>query len=202
MKKNDPILWIGYLLALSLLAISFWWQPIDFWMLFPLSLFILTMVAWATTKMDISSLTSKDVTIGVVSGVALYGVFALGKWLIEVTGLPLMDQLHTLYTLVQPTSTIHYVWLFLIVIPGEEWFWRGFLVKRLLVNHTSINAALIGTALYALAHVFAGSILLVLAACIAGFVWSWIYIKTRNLWIAILSHLVFDVFLLLLLPLL
>ncbi|MDV2683256.1 type II CAAX endopeptidase family protein [Alkalihalophilus lindianensis] len=193
---------VGYVLAVFLLFMSFSWQPFDFWILFPVSLSILTIYAWLTTKMDISIPTTGGIILGVGSGIGLYVLFACGKWFIEVSGLPLMEQLQSLYTLVQPTTSFHYVWLFLIIIPGEEWFWRGFLVKRLLVKNTPLKAALIGTGLYALAHVFAGSILLFLAALIAGFVWACIYVKTRNLWVAILSHLVFDLFLLLLFPLL
>lgn len=192
----------GYGLAMIFLAISFYWQPIDFWVLFPLSLFILTIYAFSCIQMDVRAINFNGWLVGVMSGIFLYLLFAFGKWMIEVTGLPLMEQLHALYTLVQPTAAIHYVWLFLIIIPGEEWFWRGFIVKRLLTRYTPMKAALFGTGLYAFAHVFAGSILLVLAALIAGFVWSYIYVKTRNLWIAIISHLVFDLFLLLLFPLL
>ncbi|WP_368504685.1 lysostaphin resistance A-like protein [Alkalihalophilus sp. As8PL] len=200
--RNVQTTVVGYVLAVFLLFMSFSWQPFDFWILFPVSLFILTIYAWVTTKMDIFTPTTGGILLGVGSGIGLYVLFACGKWFIEASGLPLMDQLQSLYTLVQPTAPLHYVWLFLIIIPGEEWFWRGFLVKRLLVKHTPLKAVFIGTGLYALAHVFAGSILLVLAALIAGFVWAWIYVKTRNLWVAILSHLVFDLFLLLLFPLL
>ncbi|MDT8861681.1 CPBP family intramembrane metalloprotease [Alkalihalobacillus sp. MEB130] len=200
--KQTFTFYFGFLLAVTLLFISFLLQPIDFWVLFPLSLALLTVYSWLLEKPSVHHLDTVDWTLAISSGIGLYVLFAVGNWFILWTGLPLMPQLASLYQTVKPIDPLHYVWLFIIIIPGEEWFWRGFIVKRLQKRMTGFKAALIGTFLYGGAHIVTGSFLLVLAALLAGFIWSVLYVKTRNIFLVIVSHLVFDLFLLVLFPLL
>ena len=191
----------GLLLAFSLLYISFYWQPIDFWILFPLSLLLLTVWSWLFEHHDLKRPSLRLWLTAMGSGIVLYIIFVIGNWFVRVSGLPLISNLESLYTLVKPTDPIHYLWLFLIIIPGEEWFWRGFIVKRL-TNHFSFHkAAIYGTILYASAHLATGSLLLVLAALLAGLIWSYLYVRTNSIWVPIISHLIFDFFLLIFFPL-
>ncbi|MFC0558150.1 CPBP family intramembrane glutamic endopeptidase [Halalkalibacter alkalisediminis] len=191
----------GLLLAFSLLYVSFHWQPLEFWVLFPLSLFCMTVWSWLLEPYDLKLPSIRLLLSAIGSGILLYSFFAFGKWFVLITGLPLLSDLESLFTLVKPTEPIHYLWLFFIVIPGEEWFWRGFIVKRL-TNHLSVNkAAVYGTTLYAGAHLATGSLLLVLAALLAGLAWSFLYVRSKSIWVPILSHLIFDLFLLVLFPL-
>ncbi len=197
--QQNRIFWFGLSLAFLLLAVSFRSEPSYFWILFPISLALLTVFCWLFERPSNLNFLSHWF-IGIMSGFALYLFFAFGQWFVITTELPFIDDLQSLYSRVKPTESIHYLWLFLIIIPGEEWFWRGFIVKRISYKTTSFKAAALGTLLYAGAHIFTGSLLLVMAALIAGFVWSIIYLKTNNLWAAILSHLIFDLFLLVILP--
>ncbi|MCL7747142.1 CPBP family intramembrane glutamic endopeptidase [Halalkalibacter alkaliphilus] len=201
MVTKDFIFYIGFLFAVMLLSISFFFLPTYFWILFPLSLFLLTMYSWLFENQQVKKLLLSHWFLSLASGLILYLFFAFGNWLIKISGIPLMDQLQTLYALVKPTDWLHYVWLFIIIIPGEEWFWRGFIVKRLSKKTTLYKAAFIGTFLYGSAHFVAGSLLLVLAALLGGFLWSILYLKTRNILVPIISHLFFDVLLLILFPL-
>ncbi|WP_088102414.1 CPBP family intramembrane glutamic endopeptidase [Halalkalibacter urbisdiaboli] len=198
---DDVSLWAGIFLAALLLATSFIWQPLDFWLLFPISLLILTFYAKLFVTFELRMFSKKEWLYSLSSGLILYLLFACGKWLITFLNLPLIDSLVRLYHTVQPEGFFQYVLLFLIVIPGEEWFWRGFVVKRLLAKWTNLQAAFIGTLLYAGIHLFSGSALLVIAAFLAGLCWSYLYVKTRNLAVVIVSHLIFDLFLLIIFPL-
>jgi membrane protease YdiL (CAAX protease family) len=198
---QDRFFYGGLLTAITLLYVSFYWQPVDFWLLFPLSLFVLSAWSWAFEQHDIRKPRFLYLLIALVSGLMLYSLFASGKWFLTVTGIPLFHQLENLYELVQPTLFHHYIWLFIIIIPGEEWFWRGFIVKRLSRKLSNSRAATYGTFLYAAAHLVTGSLLLVLAAMIAGIVWSLLYVQTKNIWVPIISHLLFNLFLLILFPL-
>lgn len=191
--------WFGVSFAFILLAISFRSEPHYFWLLFPLSLALLTIFSWIFEPPNRLNVRSHWL-IGILSGTLLYLFFAFGQWFVMMTGLPFIDDLQLLYERVKPTEPLHYIWLFLIIVPGEEWFWRGFIVKRISDQTTPFKAAVYGTLLYAGAHLFTGSLLLVIAALIAGFVWSMIYLKTKNIWAAILSHVIFDLLLLVILP--
>ncbi|WP_237563613.1 CPBP family glutamic-type intramembrane protease [Halalkalibacter okhensis] len=46
-----------------------------------------------------------------------------------------------------------------------------------------------------------GSLLLVLAALFGGLLWSILYLKTRNILVPIISHIFFDILLLIVFPL-
>ncbi|WP_235820403.1 CPBP family intramembrane glutamic endopeptidase [Halalkalibacter krulwichiae] len=201
MKKNTDF-YLSLLIAFLLLFSSFSWQPIDFWVLFPLSLLLLIGWSFIFEQHELKRPTFSHFIYAVGSGIFLYGLFAIGKWLLTFLNLPLLDELESLYNVVQPTEPLHFLWLFLIIIPGEEWFWRGYVVKRLMKHVSNIQATILGTLLYAAAHLVTGSILLVLAALFAGLAWSFLYTQTRNIWLPILSHLVFNLFLLILFPLL
>ena len=65
----------------------------------------------------------------------------------------------------------------------------------------SLGVLLAGTAVYALAHVASGTWLLPLAALGAGLVWAFLFAWTRNLTAPIVSHVLFDVLVLLIAPL-
>ncbi|WP_096201152.1 CPBP family intramembrane glutamic endopeptidase [Bacillus sp. FJAT-45350] len=191
---------IPVVIAHLLLCLSFLLQPIDFWILFPLSLFVLSVYALTRERL-LLELQNHILWLGFVSGFLLYGVFAFGKWFIAWSGIPLLEQLEALYQLVQPVSLWNYLFLFLIIIPGEELFWRGLVVKRLSMKFSPMLSVSVGALFYASAHIYSGTILLVVAALLAGFVWGWIYLRTRSIWVAIFSHLVFDLFLLVVWPL-
>ncbi len=193
---------LGLAIAHLLLFISFSLQPAPFWILFPLSLLILSSIALFSEKLRVEHNNSKMVLIGMVTGVFLYSLFGLGNWLIHWTELPVKDSINELYLLVQPIAVWHYLLLFIVVIPGEELFWRGYVLKRIEKKLPRNLAIIISAVLYASAHIYAGAILLLIAAIIAGIMWGWLYLKTNNIWCCIISHLVFDLLLLVLFPLL
>ncbi|KGA97116.1 hypothetical protein BALCAV_0212130, partial [Alkalihalobacillus alcalophilus ATCC 27647 = CGMCC 1.3604] len=191
----------GLLLASVLLFISFLWQPIDFWIVFPLSLALLTVYALFCTDTPLFQAAKKGWIVAPVSGIMIYLLFAIGKEFLIITGIPLLSSLEQLYQLVQPKEWYHYIWLFFIIIPGEEFFWRYFMLNQWLHKFSVTKAILIATLCYGIVHLLSGSLLLVLAALIAGLVWNYLYYRTKNIWAVIVCHQVFNLFLLVLFPL-
>jgi len=87
-----------------------------------------------------------------------------------------------------------------LVVLAEEILWRGALQSALAPRcgrATTLGAALV----YALAHVTAGSLLLVVMALVLGALWSLLRALTDSLWPPLLTHLAFDLALLFLRPL-
>lgn len=202
MNNHLTQLTAGLLLAHLLLWASFYWQPVSFWIIFSFALFILI-----GFSIGFGSINSRKVTLGHLllalgSGVGLYALFALGKYLIDLLHLPFLTKLNTLYALVQPIEWWHFLMLFVIVIPGEELFWRGFVFQKLRFWMKPTHAIFISTVLYGAAHIYAGTLLLLLAALVAGPVWAYLYYRTKNITIPILSHTIFNLLLLVLFPLL
>ncbi|WP_078552970.1 CPBP family intramembrane glutamic endopeptidase [Bacillus alkalicellulosilyticus] len=193
---------IAVILAHFLLFVSFLWQPFSFWLLLPLSLLVLISFTFFTSKPYFFPFSTPHIGMGIATGFILYVSMVIGKGIIVSIYPPLMSQLTALYELVQPKEVWQYLLLFLLVIPGEEIFWRGFVLERLLQSLPSKTSVVLAALLYTTAHLFSGSILLVLAALLGGLVWGYVYIKTKNITICILSHTVFNLFLLILFPIL
>ncbi|MCG1020260.1 CPBP family intramembrane glutamic endopeptidase [Sutcliffiella horikoshii] len=192
-----------WMVANLLLGISF--QLINhFWILFPLSLLILTLISISSGLIETHKrgpFTSQDIIYGFMTGSILYGLFLLTYLLLKVLPLPLLPYVVELYKIVGPSSWWHYVALIIIIIPGEEIFWRGFIQKRMIKVLGRVQGVLAAAFLYALAHIWTGNPMLVAAALTAGIIWGGLYEWKKSLALIILSHLVFDLWLLVIFPL-
>ncbi|HFK0834695.1 TPA: CPBP family glutamic-type intramembrane protease [Listeria monocytogenes] len=75
----------------------------------------------------------KGILPGIFSGIVLYIIFYIGAFIIKVMPGGLENSVEAAFNKYSTHSLI--IWLLLIVaiIPGEEIFWRGFVLKRL--NH-------------------------------------------------------------------
>jgi membrane protease YdiL (CAAX protease family) len=96
-------------------------------------------------------------------------------------------------------------WLALVlltsIVAGEEIIWRGALGLGLAARLGAWPAVLFSAAAFTLAHATIGAPLLLVAAALAGAAWTWLAIRTRSLWASFVSHLLWDVSLLWLTPL-
>ena len=88
----------------------------------------------------------------------------------------------------------------LLIGPGEELFWRGFLQRRLQSHQGPFKGYLLATAVYALMHVGSGNLMLVLAAGICGLFWGYLYLRTGSIIINVVSHTAWDIAIFLFLP--
>jgi uncharacterized protein len=201
MKKliTDWRLIIGYLLAHPLIYFSFEEKKV-FWYLFTAAMLVLISYSLFHEELEKKQSKWNDLTLGVLTGIAIYGVFWFGNTMIDVFNLPFSGQVRKLYNQFSPQSIWHYLVLFLILAPGEEIFWRGFIQKRIL-NNTGIGTSIIlSTILYASVQFYSGEIILVLAAIVGGAIWSGLYAWKRSIRLVIISHLVFDLLLFGILP--
>ncbi|WP_226657097.1 CPBP family intramembrane glutamic endopeptidase [Pseudalkalibacillus hwajinpoensis] len=196
---SNKQLYFTLFLSHFLLFLSFFWFKDVFWPLFTISLLLLGGISIRHVKWKKPSFF--HLLMGTFSGVFLYFVFLLGKTIMLALFPQFITQVDELYTLVAPDKAWHYVSLILIIIPGEELFWRGLVqteLKKRKIKYPILLAAL----LYMSAHLYAGAFLLLLAAVLAGFLWGYLYDRTHNMIVPLLSHLVFDLFLLVFFPLL
>ena len=139
--------------------------------------------------------------IGFLSGILMYIITWTASKVLPAVHPPLQNQLEDLYILLSPTETWQYSVLILLIIPGEEIFWRGLIEKRLLIYLKVVPAVLLSTLLYAFPLIFSGNLLLVLAGVGGGLLWGTIYAWKRSLSMVIISHLLFDLMLLVAFPL-
>jgi len=76
------------------------------------------------------------------------------------------------------------LYLFIVRVFLEEWFFRGFLVKRIGVILSSL--------VFAAGHLAYGSIVEVVGAFVLGMVLAYYFKRTGNLWINIVAHLLYN----------
>lgn len=131
--------------------------------------------------------------IGVYSAAALYGIFYVGNYFSRLLFNFAGDGINSVYDFKSGIS-IERVFLFILIIigPGEELFWRGFLQRNLSIRLGNGWGFVLATLLYAGVHVASGNFMLVLAALICGLFWGWLFMKYKSVILNIVSHTLWD----------
>jgi membrane protease YdiL (CAAX protease family) len=174
--------------------------PLDFWWWMTGNILVLTGLSFAadkgyTTRLgnDIGSAPAKKLALGVLSAIILYAIFAAGR----VAAYKLFpfapSGIAEVYRLKQGTGLLRLALLLgLLIGPGEEIFWRGFLQEKT-DSFLGPNKALWLTALlYTLIHVPSGNVMLVIAAGVCGLFWGLMYRILRSPLLNAVSHAVWD----------
>jgi uncharacterized protein len=171
-----------------------------FWYFFSATLLLLILIAVAMEELDDQVSVGNYITIGIISGVFLFALFWLGNQVIEFFHLPLRGQISALYKYYSPSLFWHYLFLMVVVVPGEEIFWRGFIQKRLISYTNNTVSIFLSAIMYTSVHLYASHFMLPFAALTAGIFWGWLYAWKRSIPLVIVSHLIFDLFLFVLMP--
>jgi len=87
-----------------------------------------------------------------------------------------------------------------IAVAGEELFWRGAFLSLLRHGRPALIAALLAAVVFAVVHIGSGTWLLPMAALGAGFVWNVLFLATGNLTASFVSHLVWDLLIVVVAP--
>lgn len=191
---------IGFLLAHILFFFIIGHQKV-FWYMFTAGMLIL--ISYSIIKEEVDDAVPMRVYLpyGIISGFLLFGFFLLGDLLFEFFKLNVQDNIGRLYDLFSPTLFWHYIALMLIAVPGEEIFWRGFILKRLLQSIGFWSSIMISSLMNASINIYMGEWILLLATLITGIVWGFLYAWKRSIPLVIVSHLIFDLFIFILIPL-
>ncbi|MGJ7919689.1 lysostaphin resistance A-like protein [Neobacillus sp. LXY-4] len=189
----------GFLLAHLLMFFTFSDKAV-FWYFFTATMLLLICYVVAKDKLDDKLSLVKYLFIGILSGTLLFFLFWAGNQLIEFFHIPVMKQVTSLYKRFGPDLFWHYLALILVIVPGEEIFWRGFIQKRLLSFTNNGTSIIVSAIMYSSVHLYSNQIMLPFAALVAGLVWGWLYAWRRSMPLVIVSHLVFDLFLFVIMP--
>lgn len=145
---------------------------------------------------------AREAALGVVAAAVLYGIF----WLGDVIAASLFGfapkQVEAIYAIKQ----LGHPWLvgavlLLVTSPGEELFWRGYVLREAVARWGSARGFLFGSGVYAAVHIPSCNIMLVMAAWVAGLFWCALYQWRKGDLIAcIVSHALWTVGVFLLFP--
>ncbi|OMP66200.1 CPBP family intramembrane glutamic endopeptidase [Domibacillus epiphyticus] len=189
----------GIAAAHILLFVTFSDQDIFWYIYTAANLFFISM-SIISEPIDDQQKTNSFMLYGVISGAILYALFAAGFWLLSIMPLSASSHVSTIYKLFSPQFIWHYIVLVLIFIPGEELFWRGFIQKRLGKYMNEWAAVFIASSLYASVFVYSGQWIWIAAAFFAGLFWGVLYLWKKSIPMLIISHLIFDLLLIVFLP--
>lgn len=174
--------------------------PLDFWWWLGLNIISAMGLGLAADggygqrlKADLRSGLPRKLVLGVLSAAVLYAAFAVGR-LIALKLFPFAPAgIADIYRLKQGPGILRIALLLgLLVGPGEEVYWRGFLQDRASALLGPRKGFWLTALLYALVHVGSGNVMLVLAAGVCGLFWGLTYRIFRSPVLNAVSHAVWD----------
>jgi len=182
--------------------------PFDFWWWMSTNLIVLLAICFITDseylfllRKDLGEGLQKKIGIGLLSALILYLVFFAGNYLSRRWFNFAGSGIEGVYSFKGNAAGTRIALLMLLVIgPGEELFWRGYLQRKLSAGTGKRTGLFLALILYTGVHIFTGNIMLIAAALICGLFWGWMYLKYNSMVINIVSHTVWDIVVFLLLP--
>lgn len=144
----------------------------------------------------------REAGIGVVAAVVLYGIFWLGDFIAASLFGFAPKQVEAIYAIKQ----LGHPWLvaavlLLVTSPGEELFWRGYVLREAMKRWGEWRGFLVGAGVYGAVHIPSCNLMLVMAALVAGIFWCALYQWRKGDLIAcIVSHALWTVSVFLLFP--
>ncbi|MDQ0270684.1 CPBP family intramembrane glutamic endopeptidase [Cytobacillus purgationiresistens] len=199
-KLPDIRLIVGFLIAHVLMYFTFMDRSI-FWYMFTATMLCLISYSILNEEIDDEQTFGTYFIYGVFSGLLLYVIFWTGYAIIDILNLPFLNSISSLYGRYAPSNIWQYIVLLFILVPGEEIFWRGFIQKRVMKYTTVTTAVFISSLLYASVNLYSGYWILAIAALVGGIFWGYLYAWKRSIPLLIVSHIVFDLVLFIIFPL-
>ena len=144
---------------------------------------------------------ARDIATGLGSAAALYGIFQVGDRIARRI-MPAGDQdIQAIYALRTgaPRPAIAAA-LALVIGPGEEIFWHGFVQRRLERRVGVLRAWLLTSSIYGAIHLVSENLTLTGAATTAGLFWGGIFARERRIASLIISHVCWDIWIFLIAP--
>jgi CAAX protease family protein len=207
MKLSTTITLLAALLFIPLF-VTRGWGIFDFWWWLSTNLVVLVMIiamfdhTWAQAiRKDLSDKILAKIFFGILSAVLLYVVFAVGN-IVSRQFFPFAESgIQDVYAFKMGASRYRIAILMLLIIgPGEELFWRGYLQRNFQKRMGQFSGFLMATGFYALVHMGSGNTMLVLAAAVCGLFWGYLYLKYHSMALNVVSHTVWDMTVFLWLP--
>ena len=197
-------LFIGLVISL-VLAFVFTWVTFNnenvFWYFYSFTTLFLTASSFYFSKLEDQLKTFNYLFWGIVYGIGTYLLCFLGLQLLELLPSKATKEVSHFFGVFAPSALWHYILLFFIIIPGEEFFWRGFIQNAVKNWFSPTLAILTSSVLYGASFIVSGFYIGVFFAIIVGMIFVWLYKKKKSMPLNIVAHIVFLLLLFLVLPL-
>jgi uncharacterized protein len=177
----------------------------NFWIKLIVSASFLAAVGLISSRRELKVLFTfkiRHLWVGIVSALALYGIFWVGKDAATLLFSFAPGQIASVYaTRTQLDTALIGLFLMLLMGPAEEIYWHGFVQRRLVERYGAKTGILGVVVVYALVHAVSLNPMLILAAGVCGLFWGLLYQYEQNLIPLIISHSLWDVLIFVLFPL-
>lgn len=200
---------VSVAIAFILWFVTFNIRPFNFWLMMTINTVFLSAISFYSGGLPFrrNEFTVRNIVMGLVSAVILYGVFRVGHNILvlinEYTGLlpQRAENLNSIYANKGnvPPALVGLLLVFPIGF-GEEIYWRGFVQRYFQGRQGKWAAFLITVVLYTGVHVPTANPVLILAALVCGIFWSGLYVCTGSLAPVLISHMVWDPFVFIIFP--
>lgn len=196
-----------YLTLLTLAALGFGWVfacPLgNFWIKITTTVTILTLLSLKAAGIPWRPHPGllQECLVGTLAAALLYVIFWLGDYSAAKLFGFAPRQVEAIYAIRQ----LGHPWLIgaillTITSPGEELFWRGYIMRQATLRWGPTKGVIIGILAYGAVHIASGNLMLFLAATIAGAFWCLLYHWRGNLTACLVSHSLWTVTVFLILP--
>jgi membrane protease YdiL (CAAX protease family) len=142
-----------------------------------------------------------DLPAGIGSAAALYLIFRAGDRLARRIMPAGAREIAEIYRLREAAPRLAIASALALVIgPGEEIFWHGFVQRTLQRRHGRLAGWLLTSSIYGAIHLVSSNLTLTGAAATAGLFWGGIFARSGRLAPLIISHISWDVWIFLIAP--
>lgn len=173
----------------------------EFWYFYTFTILFLMSIAYFFSKIKDEVKPFSYIVWGLIFGTLIYVIIAFGYKLIHILPIISSSGINEFITKFAPSTISQYVFLFILIAPGEELFWRGYIQQQLKNWFKPFYAVVISSALFSLSLFFGGSWLGVLGAFIVGILFGLLYEWKKSMQLIILAHITMLVLLFLIFPL-
>jgi membrane protease YdiL (CAAX protease family) len=188
--------YLGLALAASLWGVVFALRPFNFWTEISIATALVAAYAVCCAKEELRGLFNYKagmIMAGIAGAPLLYVVFVIGGWASKSI-LPFAgDEISSIYELGGTAPR----WLLVLLLaaliaPCEEIFWRGLIQSTFSYRFGDVRGLLLMAAAYALVHVWAWNLMLVVSALVCGLFWGFMVYRLKSLVPSIISHVLWD----------
>ncbi|WP_422123684.1 CPBP family intramembrane glutamic endopeptidase [Planococcus sp. X10-3] len=171
-----------------------------FWYMYTFALLILMSAAIVFGEIHDELRTWQSFAYGIPAAFALYAVIFAGYYALQLLEVGSASSTADFLAIFAPGSVWHLLLLMFIVVPGEEFFWRGF-VQQQLKQYVPVSIAIpIASVLFGftlwLADFWPG----IFAGTAVGLVLGYLYEKTKSMPLLIIAHLMLMVLIFIIFP--
>jgi membrane protease YdiL (CAAX protease family) len=190
--------WLGVVYVLLLLTFL---NETIFWYMYTFTMLLFMALSFVLVKMEDDVQTWEYLVFGVGYGTLTYGLIATAYRFASIFTDDAAISVEGFLSVYGPTTVWHYLLLMLIIAPGEELFWRGFIQQKLKAYMSPFFSVLVASLLFGLSMAFSGFWLGVLAAITSGILWGLLYEWKKSMPLIIIAHITMTILLFLVLPL-